>query len=220
MPLVPMSVYVLLHVLGVFRSWTGMPRVLYVVAGMSFWTLWSDIVSVSVARLNNEVEMVKRLRAPLIVIYLTGVGQVLFDTMVRLALLVTLLVCFGAGFGWQWLMLPVLLLPLFAFGLGLGILLSFFAVFTRDVNNAVAIVLRYGVFLSGVIFPLPAMGTIGKVVQLNPMFHMVDGARSLVVNGYMPNVWAYCLCAAISVCICIFALNKSYSMHQRLAWAL
>lgn len=220
LPLVPMSVYIWLHVLGVFRADVGMPRAIYVVAGLTFWELWAGSLQLSLNRLQAESNLIKKVRVPLIVVYLTGLGQLLFDTSVRLVLLIVLLLAFSIQPSWSWLLLPVLVAPLLLLGMGLGILLSFFAVFTQDVRNIVTILVRYGMFVSAVIFPLPMDGFVGSVILANPLYHLVNGSRSVLVHGTLPSAGSYALCVAASVVICLFAFKKTCSMEERLAWAL
>ncbi len=221
MPLVPLSVYIMLHVLGVFSAAPDMmPRALYVVVGMSFWDLWATILSVTVNRLSSQANMLKKFKVPLIVVYVIGLGEILFDTMVRFTLLLALLLVFDMPFQWTWLVIPFLALPFVVFGFGLGIFLSFFAVFTKDVNNMVRIMLRYGLFGSAVIFPLPMKGIVGAVIRCNPMYHLIEGTRRLIVDGQMTNWLGYSICLAVAVCIFAFSLKKACSMEEQLVSAL
>jgi len=220
LPLVPMSVYIWLHVLGVFQGDVGMPRAIYVVVGLTFWELWAGSLQLSLNRLQAEANLIKKVRVPLIIVYLTGLGQLLFDTLVRLVLLIALLLVFSIQPSWTWLLLPVLAMPLLLLGMGLGILLSFFAVFTQDVRNIVTILVRYGMFVSAVIFPLPMDGVVGSIVLANPMYHLVNESRLILVHGSLPNPVPYTLYVTASIVICLFAFKKTCSMEERLAWAL
>lgn len=220
LPLVPISVYIALHLLGVFSAATAMPRPLYVAVGLTLWELWAQTLLVCLNRLNSESSLLKKVRVPLSVVYLTGIGQILFDSLVRMGLLAVLLVIFEIPFSWSWLLLPILVLPLFLFGAGLGIFLSFFAVFSRDVNNVTTVVIRYGLFASAVIFPLPMQGTIGTAVRLNPLYHLVDGTRTLLVRQTLPHPLAYGICLIAALGIFLLAAKKTCSMEERLVWAL
>jgi ABC-type polysaccharide/polyol phosphate export permease len=122
---------------------------------------------------------------------------------------------------WTWIALPVLALPCLMFGFSLGVFLSFFAVFTQDVKNVVSIVIRYGLFGSAVIFALPMQNeTVSRVVLCNPMYHLVNGTRNLVVTGELTHPMRWALCVAIAFLLCLLALKKASSMEERLIWAL
>ncbi len=220
MPLVPPSVYIFLHLLGVFRAGTGMPRALYVVAGISFWDLWATTISVTLNRLSSQAAMVKKAKVPLIVVYVTGIGQILFDAMVRFTLLVILLLAFGMPFHWTWLAIPLLAAPFVIFGFGLGVFLSFFAAFTKDVSNAVVIVIRYGLFASAVIFPLPMKGIVGRVILYNPMYHLIENTRHLIVFGRLVTPQSYWICLIIAFIIFVFTMKKTCSLEERLVSAI
>jgi len=127
---------------------------------------------------------------------------------------------FNIQFAWGWLLLPVLGLPFVIFGFGLGILLSFFSVFSSDVKNITTIVIRYGLFLSAVIFPLPTAGFVGAIVACNPLYHMIENTRNLLVHGFLPNPTGYSACIALAAGVFLFALKKTCAMENRLVWAL
>lgn len=220
LPLVPMSVYVLLYFVGVFRRGVGMPRTLYVVIGMTFWLLWTNSLSVSMNRVSGQATLLKRVKLPMIVVYLTGLGPILFDLLLHLLLTVVLLLVFGMPFRWTWFLLPVLAMPVFICGVGLGVLLSFFAVFLKDLRNIVLVLIRYGLFASAVIFPLPTTGKAGIVLAVNPMYHLIENSRNLIVYGTMAGWRAYLVCVAVGVCICLYAVKKITTMEDRLSWAL
>ena len=220
LPLVPVSVYILLYLAGVFSRGVGMPRTLYVVIGMTLWLLWTNSLSVTMNRFSAEANLLKRVKLPMIVVYLTGLGPILFDLMLHLALMVVLLLAFRIPFQWTWLLLPVLMVPIFLFGTGLGILLSFFAVFLKDLKNIVTVATRYGLFASCVIFPLPKTGKAGIVLVLNPMYHLIENTRQLVVNGRMDGWHGYLAVVVLGVLICLYAVKKIVTMEDRLSWAL
>ena len=220
LPLVPLSIYVFLYLVGVFRREVGMNAALYVVAGMTFWSLWAEVLSVTLNRLTSQANMVKKMKVPMMVVYLTGLGQVLFDTLVRFALLTVILILCAEQLSPWCLLMPIMALPFLFFAFGLGILLSFFAVFTRDVTNVVGIIVRYGVFVSAVIFPLPMDGRIGRIIMWNPMFHLVENTRSVIVTGSLTTPRAYAVCSVVALLLCAFAVKKACSMEERLVWAL
>jgi ABC-type polysaccharide/polyol phosphate export permease len=221
LPLVPISVYIFLQLLGIFTTATGMNKALYVACGMTFWSLWAESLSVTLDCLSRQSSMIKKMKVPLIIVYITSIGQILFDTLTRMALVIALLIIYGQTFHWTWIALPVIALPCLVFGFALGVLLSFFAVFTKDVKNVVSIIIRYGLFASAVIFALPMDNPIVERVALcNPMFHLVDGTRNLLVTGTLtyPVYWTFC--SIVGVALCLLALKKASSMEERLVWAL
>ena len=120
----------------------------------------------------------------------------------------------------SWLLIPVIALPLLIFGAGIGILFSFFAVFSKDVHNVTTVLIRYGLFASAVIFPLPMDGAIGTIIGFNPMYHMVDGTRHLLVGQPLPHPLAYTVCVLAGLLVFLFAIKKTCSMEERLVWAL
>jgi len=220
LPLVPASVYIVLQHLGVFSEVVDMPRALYVASGLAFWTLWSSSLSVTMNRPDSQSYLIKKVKVPLAVVYLTGMGQVLFDFALQMGLVIVLMLAYRTGLGWNWLLLPVLFLPVAMFGFGLGLLLSFFNPFVRDLKNVVVIILRYGLFASAVVFPLPMHGWVRLVVTANPMYHFIEGSRQILVRGDLNHPVAYFAWTTAAFAILAFALKKIYSVEHRLVAAL
>jgi ABC-type polysaccharide/polyol phosphate export permease len=66
---------------------------------------------------------------------------------------------------------------------GAGLIFGILNVIYRDVGRVVNIVLRYGIFLSGVIFPLGTSAKVEFFNSINPFAVFVESARQIVFKG-------------------------------------
>lgn len=216
LPIVPVSVYVALQYAGIFHSTDDMPRVLYIVIGFTFWSLLSTVLTNTLNRLEFQGGLLKKVNVPLPVIYFSGIGQILFDFLVRSAFLLCVLLYYHEHLKLNFLLLPVLALPFFMFSFGLGVLLSFFLVFFKDLRHFISLFISYGIYASGVIFPAPKEGPLKKIFENNPIYILMEDTRHLLLGKPIENLELLIVLFAISILVFLFALNRTYLFEERI----
>ena len=182
MPIVGPMVYVLLQIAGVFSSNTTLPRSLYVVAGFFIWNLWSESFLAAMNCLSKNGDFIKKNDIPILAVYLSEFGLVAFNILP--IAVIFLVIAFVYGFN-SFFLLYLFLVSLYCLGLGfgLGAFCSFFTVYSNDIKNILIISLRYLMFASAVIFPLPMGSAIGKIASYNPLYIVVENSRNLMLFG-------------------------------------
>lgn len=216
LPLVPVSVYVLLQQMGLLRGSSDMPKVIYVVVGMTFWQLFSSSLTLAMNAPSKEKAMLKKINMPFILFNISAMGDVVFDYIIRVILIWILLSIFGVSFSYTWVLLPLMLIPFVLIGFSLGIFLSFFSIYFSDIKNIVEIGIRYGLFGSGVIFPVPNAGIITDVLRLNPIFILIDNLRNALVFTEFINLTHVLITLVSFFVFLLFTLKKQYILEPRL----
>lgn len=215
LPVLPVSVYVLLQYYGIFHSTSEMPRVLYIVIGFTFWSFLSSVMTNTMNRLESQSTLLRKVNVPLCVVYFSGVGQILFDFLVRSVFLILVLLYYNQYLSLHLLWLPVLIIPFFMLSFGLGVLLSFFIIFVRDLRHIVTVLLTYGVYMSGVIFPAPEVTFLKKIFEWNPIYILIDDTRRIILGMQPLNIqffWIWCVFALV---LFVFSLHRSYLLEER-----
>lgn len=215
-PLIPVSVYVGLQLMGLLRGASDMPKILYVVIGMTFWQLFANALVLSMGAAQKEKAMLKKINMPFIVFHLSSIGNVIFDYLIRIILIWGLLIIYDQPFTFYWLMLPFMLLPLVLLGFSLGMFLSFFSIYFNDVKNIVDIGIRYALFATGVLFPIPKSGVLGEVLSLNPVYILLDNLRNLLVFGHFSDATPFWVLLGLLVIFLMFVLKKLYLLEPRM----
>ena len=101
-------------------------------------------------------------------------------------------------------MIPMLLVVIFMVA-GLGMALASANVFFRDVKYILDVMLRFGIFFSGVmIFMSDLPASIRPYFMLNPLVPLMEGISGAVVDGAIPTyLWPWLLYSAlVTVLIC------------------
>jgi lipopolysaccharide transport system permease protein len=217
LPLVAPMVYVLMQIMGIFSGEMDFPRALYVVAGFFFWNLWAETLLSTMECIGRNARFVQKNSVPLLVLFFGNLGTVAFNLIPTSALFIALVFHYDIGNHIFLLLIPVLSFFILLLALGIGMILSIFAVFSDDFTNSVKIIIRYLMFASGVIFPIPISDSIlGKLLQWNPLLSLVDSSRNMVIfgTGFDTNF----LLALIGLSIFLFmtAVKKVVTLEDKI----
>lgn len=68
-------------------------------------------------------------------------------------------------------------------GLTIGLLLSPFHLISTNTSVFANIAVRFGLFVSGVFFPFHLSGMAGKILDLNPVKHLLEAIRHLILGN-------------------------------------
>jgi lipopolysaccharide transport system permease protein len=81
------------------------------------------------------------------------------------------------------LLYPVSLIASLLLGLAIGLILVPIATLYSDVGRAAQLALRFGFFVTPVIFPLPAAGLARSLMSLNPLTSVIVSGRTWLAGG-------------------------------------
>jgi teichoic acid transport system permease protein len=96
---------------------------------------------------------------------------------------------------WSWLLMVPILIVHALFNLGLSMAVARFSFHFRDVQQFLPYLLRLYLYMSGVIIPITGdlIGNevIRTILQINPMYNIIEMAREAVLDGGIvePRVW-------------------------------
>ena len=213
-PLLPIAVYLILQIVGLLHSSSEMPRAVYLVCGLSFWQLFSSTFLAISNRLVDQAAIIKKANIALVAIYASSLGQIVFDLGIRAILLLIVLAYYNIvpGVVWLWALFLSFIICLLA--LAMGIFFSFFVAFSKDVKNLLQIIMQYAVFLSAVIFPIPATSFLYSVVKYNPMFYLIEAIRTAIYSNEIIFVKECMLVACFAFLLLVFVVNKIYELQR------
>lgn len=183
LPILPISVYVLLVHMRIFPAREGIPAAVYIGFNVTLWFLFTGLINrpIQIVRARNT-EMMKT-AMPLSAALVSSFARLCFDTLVRCAFVIVLILVLPTHVK----LTALAVVPVIAAGsalfLGTGLLLSILNVTYPDVERIVTIVLQYGIFLSGVIFPISAMPPLRFLEVANPFAVFIHSARDAAFAG-------------------------------------
>jgi ABC-type polysaccharide/polyol phosphate export permease len=216
LPLLPVSVYVFLSVVGVFPAVEHLPRAVYVSFNVSLWLLFSGLVEkpIQVVKMRNSDAMKTSL--PISVAIASGLASLSFEILLRSLLVAGLVLAYlvpVTSFGFLAL-LVVLVGAIFC--LSIGLLFAIANIVLPDTQSVVTIVMRYGIFMSGVIFPLSAIEPLRWLEVVNPFAVLIQAARELAFTGQATHPVALAAVAAVTILLMFFSARVFYLMEYRI----
>jgi lipopolysaccharide transport system permease protein len=115
---------------------------------------------------------------------LTSLVDFLLSGLVLLGMMLVLGLPFGAGLLW----LPVMVVMTAALAMGVGLGVAALGTYRNDVIFAIPFVLQLWLLASPIMYPL---GTVPEgwrsLYELNPMVGIIDGFRTVVLQGIGPD---------------------------------
>lgn len=171
---------------------TGVPHLIYTVAGMSVWTYFSFVMSNSGASIIANQEMIKKIYFPRLIIPLSKAVVGLIDLGITLFILVILFFVYGiTPSANAWMSIFFILLAILV-ALSVGIWLSALTVRYRDFQHVVPFLVQIGLYVTPVAYPaefatqhLPKWAA--SIYYLNPMAGVVQGFRWSLFGGTAPD---------------------------------
>lgn len=213
-PVIPISVYVVLALFGVFPQKGEIPKALFIVSGFTIWALIPSFVLATIDAVWEDRSALKVVNIPILVIIASRLGQPISETLVRVVVLMGVLAYYNVSFGIQMVVWPILLVPILLFSIGFGLIASMFNLLSNDVRHALAMILTYGVWASSVIIPMPTTGYVGYLAQINLFNQFVVGARSYLVVGALPNPTGYLVASVVSVFVFLLGIWAQHQARQ------
>lgn len=182
-PLLQMAMFTVVFT-RVARVDVGMPYPLYAYIGLTAWTLTAASLREAMNSLSSNAALVTKVRFPRAVLPMAAVCTALMDFAVAMLLAGALVWYYDLGVRWTALFFPLVLVVQLAFTTALALLLAAANLFWRDVRHLFDVVIGVWMFATAVVYPVQrAGGRLGEILALNPMTHIIEAYRDMLVRG-------------------------------------
>lgn len=157
---------------------TAIPYPAYVLIGTVLWQVFVDALNSPLKLVTSSKQMLARMNFPREALILAGLGEVLFNFLVRLVLLAGVLIYYRIPVPATILLAPVGVFALAGLGLMVGMFLTPIGILFQDIQFGVATLTYLWFFLTPVVYPPPSAGIVYAVVRLNPVTPVLVTTRS------------------------------------------
>ncbi|GMV96628.1 MAG: ABC transporter permease [Phycisphaerae bacterium] len=200
------------------------PYPLFVYVGVLPWTLFAAGLSGCVNSLTAQRDLVTKIYFPHQILPLSAIASALFDFLVASALLGGLAVYYGLTGGFHFrctpalILLPAVLAVQLLLMVGLGLWLALGNLWFRDVKYVFAVGIQMWMFLTNVLYPLPAGGGATRVLTaINPMVPIISAYRAIILEGRPPDAGPMLGAAVMAVVLAAGAWLTFTSLEGRFA---
>jgi len=183
-PLFMTAVWVFLNSRQVFDIGdTEIPYPLYVLTGMVLWQTFVDAINSPLKIINESRSMLVKVNFPREALILAGLGEVIFNFMVRLLLLIPAYIYYSFPLSTSVLFAPIGIMSLTAMGLMIGLLLTPLGVLYNDISRMIFVVIQPWFFLTPVIYPVTEITLASSLISLNPVTPVLVTTRDWITSN-------------------------------------
>ena len=202
MPLINTAIFTVIFT-RVASIEVGAPYPIYAFCGLIAWNFFASALRFSVVSLTSNPNLVTKLFFPREIFPFSAVLVSLVDFAVAGVVMAALMVYYEVGLTWAVLFLPVVVAVQVIFTAAMALLLAMGNLFYRDVKYLFEIVISVWMFASSVVYPVERVGGwLGTLLALNPMTHLIDAFRAVLIDGTLPGP-AFAATAVVTVVLFI-----------------
>ena len=131
--------------------------------------------------------MLAKINFPWVALFLSALGQSLFNLCIKLLLLVVVFIYFKIPVTWGIPLSLLAILVLVLLGTTFGLFLTPIGVLYTDVAQGIVVITGLWFFLTPVVYPPPTNFPFSLLAILNPVSPILVGARDLATEGVLHN---------------------------------
>lgn len=185
---------------------TGISYPVYVLIGTMLWQIFSESVIAPIRNVSANQNLLIKINIPREGLLLSGLYEVIFNTLIKILLIIAIIVFFKVEVDFSILLTPLGILTIIVFGFGIGLILTPIGMLYSDIQKGLIVILPILMYMTPVIYPQPKIGIFSVIMQFNPMASFLTITRNLFTSVFIPSWNEYIFYLIISVAILIIAL--------------
>lgn len=173
---------------------------LYLLTGLLPWIFFSQAMNTATSTvIMNQTLIKKAVGFPSEILPIVKVISALMSHMIGLVIIFVVLIIFTGGIPAYAPFILIYLFFIFLFAVGLGWIFSSLNVYLRDIQQVIGLILLGWFFFTPIFYSSSRIpSAFLRILELNPMFVMVDGYRYILLAGSLPELWklVYLICVS------------------------
>ncbi len=202
-PIATAMVWIVLQGTGTVRlSDTGIPYPLYVFCGTLLWSIITEAITSPMTSTNAARGILSKINFPKEALILSGIYKLLFNTGIKILLLLAFVFIFGVGLHWSLLFFPLAILGGLLIGTTIGLFITPIGLLYKDIGKVISFGMQFLMYATPVVYAIPKDGIMKTIMEWNPLTPIILTGRDLAV-GTPPEYLTYFF-IVIAVCIPLF----------------
>jgi lipopolysaccharide transport system permease protein len=176
--------WVFLNTQKVIRIDSGsVPYPVFVMTGAMLWAAFNGGVMSILGVVNAARGFLSKVNFPHEALVYSAVLKSVLDAVLSALLLIPVLFIFHMEWRAEMLLFPVAIVASIVLGSALGLFVLPVAALYGDISRGIQLILRFGFFLTPVIFPLPVAGPARSFMLLNPATPIIASGRAWLTGS-------------------------------------
>jgi lipopolysaccharide transport system permease protein len=206
-PLATAAVWVFLNLSGTIQvTDTGVAYPVYAFSGTLLWSIITEAVNSPAQSTNAARGLLSKINFPKEALVISGIYKLLFNSSVKIILLLAFVFFFGIGFHWSLLLLPFVVLGALLFGTTIGLLLTPIGMLYKDVAKFTAMGFSFLMYITPVVYAVPDEGLMRTVMEINPFTPIILTSRDLITGASPEYLTYYFMVLGITIPLFFLAL--------------
>ncbi|MDC0408590.1 ABC transporter permease [Flavobacteriaceae bacterium] len=178
-PVFTALVWVFLSTSGTVKlSDTGVAYPVYVFIGTLVWSIITESINTPKNSTQGSMSIIAKINFPKEALILTGIYKLLFNSLVKLVLLILFLFVYDIGFHVSQLYFPLIIMGSVFFGITLGLLITPISLIYHDISKVVSIGLTFLMYVTPVVYTIPSANSAMKILMtINPITPFIMTTR-------------------------------------------
>ena len=186
---------------------TAIPYAVFVLLGNLLWQAFMLSIQSPIKAVQRELSILTKLNISREAVLLSGFYEMLITSAIPFVALPLILLVFGIPFSTVMLLGPVGFLGFVIFGFAIGVWLTPIGLLYRDIGQAIPILLRFMMFVTPVVYPVPKEpGLARTVLLLNPTTPFVETARDWMTGQSAELIGPFLVLSALSLVVLLVGL--------------
>lgn len=190
-PLTTAFVWIFLNMSGTIQlTDTGIPYPVYAFAGTLLWSILNEAINSPMTSTKSAGGILSKINFPKEALLVSGIYKLLFNSAIKIVLLLVFLVVFGIGFHSSLLLFPFAFLGVILFGTTIGLFITPIGMLYNDIAKIISLGLSFVMYITPVVYAIPKEGIMKTLMELNPLTPLILTTRDLIV-GLEPQYLTY-----------------------------
>ncbi len=205
-PLTTAFVWIFLNGTGTIKlTDTGVPYPVYAFSGTLLWSIIVDAINSPTQSTIAAKGIMSKINFPKEALIISGIYKLLFNSSVKIVLLVVFVFFYGVGYHHSLLLFPFAILGAILFGTTIGLFLTPIGLLYKDIAKIVTVGLGLVMYVTPVVYSVPKEGIMKTIMEWNPFTPLILTTRDFVI-GAEPVYLSYFL-GIIAICIPLLFLG-------------
>lgn len=202
-PLATAFVWMFLNSSGTVKlTDTGIPYPVYAFAGTLLWSIITEAINSPIQSTNSAKSILTKINFPKEALITSGILKLLFNSSVKVVLLLIFIFAYGIELSWGLLLFPIAILGGLLIGNTIGLLLTPIGMLYQDISKLITFGMQFLMYATPVVFAVPDSGMMKTLMELNPLTPIITVGRNLAV-GLPPTYLTYFI-IVLAACIPLF----------------
>jgi len=216
-PLFSVVSWLFLNATGILNAGdTIVPYPIYILFGTMFWALFWGAYQSSASTLTIAQGYILQARYSHEALLVKQTLEQFANFFITLIINIAILFAFGLVPSWKIVFIPLMILPLVFLGAGMGLILSPLSVIAGEFKRICDVCIGLVLFITPVMYTADAATpACGRFFYYNPLTHLINACRSMILYGTFENIREYIISSVIAFVFLLLSWRFFYVSEER-----